>query len=317
MRALVCRGYGGVETLGLEARPKPEPGKGEVRVRVTACGANASDWEFVSGVPFYGRLARMMMRKDVFGSDVVGVVEAVGPGVETFQVGQKVVGDVFGSFGGFAEFCVAKAELFVPVAAGVSDVLAAALPQSGTIATEGIRGRVGSGDRVLINGAGGGSGPLAIQLAKAAGAEVWGVDTGEKADVMVEAGADHTLDFEREDFAETGERWDLILDLYGTRSVARLRRALAPGGRYLVVGGPMRRMLAIALWGGLSSLVSDRKVGVLAVNQGPGHLGALMQMVAEGELTPVVGEVTSLDCAAQALGQMGAREIGGKLVIVP
>jgi len=318
MRALVCRGFGNGENLTLAARPKPEPGPGEVRVEVLACGANASDWEFVTGRPAYARVMRTLTRMgDVFGSDVVGVVDKLGAGVAGFKLGQRVLADTFGVFGGFADYAVAKADLWVPVPDGVSDVLAAALPQSGTIALAGIKGRVAEGAKVLINGGGGGSGPLAIQIAKMAGAQVWAVDTAAKVDVMREAGADHLIDFETEDFAKRGETFDLILDLWGTRSVRSVRRALKPGGRYMMVGGPMGRLLAIAIWGGLSSVISTRKVGILAVPQGPGLLPDLLDMVRSEMLWPVVGEVTSLDCAAEALAQMGARQIAGKLVIVP
>lgn len=317
MRALVCSGFGSGENLDLVARPVPEPGPGEVRVRVLACGANASDWEFVTGRPLYARLARWAYRgHGVFGSDVLGVVEALGPGCARLKLGERVLADTFGTFGGFAEFCVAKEALFVPVPAGVSDVFAAALPQSGTIALTAMRERAGPGKRVLVNGGGGGSGPLAIQLAAAAGAEVWAVDTAAKADVMREAGAVRTLDFEREDFAALEERFDLILDLFGTRSMRRVRRMLAPGGAYLMVGGHMTRVLAAAAamaW----TRFTRRRAGMLVVQQGPDALPELLAMVGDGRLRPVVGEVTSLECARQALVDMGRRKIAGKLVIVP
>lgn len=317
MRALVCHGYGTGENLSLEARPSPEPGPGEIRVKVLACGGNASDWEFVTGSPAYARIVRLFMRgRDILGSDVVGIVDKLGEGVTGVEPGQRVLADTFGSFGGFAEYAVAKAGLWVPVPAGVSDVMAAALPQSGAIAMDGMASRARPGMKVLINGGGGGSGPLAIQLAKAAGAEVWAVDTAGKAEVMAQAGADHLIDFEAEDFARAATRFDLVLDLCGTRPVRAVRQVLVPGGRYMMVGGPMARLLAIVVWGGLTSLVSDRKVGLLTVRQGPDHLPALLEMVEAGRLTPIVGEVASLDDAAGALTRMGTRKVAGKLVIV-
>lgn len=317
MRVLACSGFGEGENLSLEVRPAPEPGPGEVRVRVLACGANASDWEFVTGRPFYARLSRWFMHgRDVFGSDVLGVVDKLGPGCTRLRTGERVLADTFGTFGGFAEMCVEKEALFVPVPRGVSDVFAAALPQSGTIALTAMKSRAGPGRTVLVNGGGGGSGPLAIQLAARAGAKVWAVDTAAKADVMREAGAVRVLDFEREDFAALDERFDLILDLYGTRPMRRVRRVLAPGGEYLMVGGPMRHVLAAAfamLW----TWATDRRAGVLMVPQGPDALGELLSMVEDERLRPVVGEVTSLDCARRALIDMGARTIAGKLVIAP
>ncbi|SMH41699.1 NAD(P)-dependent alcohol dehydrogenase [Maritimibacter sp. HL-12] len=318
MRALVCHGYGTGENLALEQRPVPEAGQGEIRVKVLACGANASDWEFITGRPAYARIARLFMRgRNVFGSDVVGIVDKLGAGVSGFEPGQRVLADTFEIFGGFADHAVAKAGLWVPVPDGISDVDAAALPQSGAIAMDGIARRVRPGMKVLINGGGGGSGPLAIQLAKAGGAQVWAVDTAGKAGVMAEAGADHLIDFETEDFARGAERFDLVLDLWGTRPVRAVRRVLAPGGRYMLVGAPMARLLGIAVWGGLTSLVSSRKVGLLMVRQGPKHLPALLDMVKTHRLKPRVGEVATLDDAAEALKRMGARKIAGKLVIVP
>lgn len=316
MKALVCHGFGEGENLTLEARAMPEPGPGELRVKVLACGANASDWEFVTGRPAYARISRWFLRgRDVFGSDVVGRVEALGPGVTGFRVGQRVLADTFGTFGGFASYAVARADLFVPVPDGVSDILAAALPQSGTIALQAMRG-VKPGMKVLVNGGGGGSGSLAIQIAVAGGAEVWGVDTAEKADVMREAGASRVFDFEAEDWAETPAEFDLILDLWGTRPMRVIRQHLTPGGRYMMVGGPMRVVLAAAV----SSLLNHfarRKVGILAVEQGPDALAELMQMVRDEKLYPVVGEVISLESAREALMLMGARKVAGKLVIVP
>ena len=316
MRALVCSGFGKGENLALEERPLPEPGPGDIRVRVLACGANASDWEFVTGTPAYGRIARWFMRGDVLGSDVLGVVDKLGPGCTRFQIGDRVLADTLGTFGGFAEYCVAKEAQWVPVPEAVSDIDAVALPQSGTVALTGVEGRVGPGSKVLVNGAGGGSGPLAIQLAVEAGAEVWGVDTAAKAEVMRAAGAVRTLELETEDFADLDARFDLVLDLYGTRSMRRVRRVLAPGGQYLVVGGPVPRLLAAAaamVW----SRFTSRRAGVLMVPQGPGALGALLARVADGRLTPAIGRVAPLDGARQALIDMGARRIAGKLVIVP
>ncbi len=318
MRVLACHGYGNGENLAVETRPVPEPGPGELRVKVLACGVNGSDWEFISGRPAYGRITRAFMRgRNVFGSDVVGIVDEIGEGVRGIAPGDRVLADIFGTFGGFAAFAVAKADLWVPVPDDVNDAAAAALPQSGTIAIEGIHDRVRPGMTVLINGGGGGSGLLAIQMAKAAGAAVWGVDSAGKAAAMTEAGADRVLDFEREDFTAQPERFDLILDLWGTRPVRRVRAALAPGGRYMMVGGPLRRLIGVAAWGGLSSLWSDRKVGVLAVNQGPGRLPELLEMVRSGKLRPVIGEHAALEDGAGAIARLGRGEIAGKLVILP
>ncbi|HHC29629.1 MAG TPA: NAD(P)-dependent alcohol dehydrogenase [Rhodobacterales bacterium] len=317
MQALVCHGYGNGENLALESRPLPEPGPGELRVQVQACGANASDWEFITGHPAYARIARAFMRgRDVFGSDVVGVVDKLGEDVTGIRLGERVMADTFGSFGGFGAYCVARRDLWVPVPEGVSSIHAAALPQSGTIAFAAFGQGVAPGMRVLVNGGGGGSGPLAIQMAVAAGAEVWAVDTAEKSDVMSEAGAVRVLDFTTEDFADHHNTFDLVLDLWGTRPMRQVRRTLRPGGRYMLVGGPLPRIITAAL-SSLLGIFNRRKTGLLIVKQGPDALPALADMVAKGRLAPIVGEVCSLTVAPEALTLMGARKVAGKLVVTP
>ena len=316
MRALVQEGYRGRASLSVVDLPEPQPGPGEVKVRVLACGANASDWEYATGRPAYARIhGAMRPRPRVLGSDVLGQVVAVGAGV-TLAPGTRVLADTMGSFGGFADFCLAKADRWVAVPEGLSDVDGAALPQSGTIAHQAMQGNVRPGMRVLVNGGGGGTGPLAIQLARAAGAHVTGVDNAAKAEVMRAAGADAVLDYRTTDFTRVGQ-WDLILDLCGTRGARAARRALRPGGSYRSVGGPMGVLLGVAVLGGLVSLVSDRKVGVLAADQGPGRLAGLMALVQAGTLRPMIGAVVPLEAAPDALARMGAGEISGKLVVRP
>jgi len=237
--------------------------------------------------------------------------------VTGFVPGDAVLADLFGTFGGFADQVVGPAKLWVKRVTGIDPVVAATLPQSGTIALTGVGDRVRAGMRVLINGAGGGSGPLALQMAKAAGAEVWVVDNAAKLDVLRRLGADRVIDYRAEDFALLPERFDLVLDLFGTRSARRVRRVLAPGGRYMFVGGPVPVLLNLVIVGAILALGSDRKAGLLIVEQGPRRLEELMTMVADGRLRPVVGEVAPLAEAAKALGRMGRGDIAGKLVVVP
>ncbi len=319
MRVLVQHRYGDESDLSVEEVAVPEPNAGEVRVRVEACGANASDWEFVTGRPAYARAVAGLFRPKArtLGSDVAGIVESVGHGVTGLAPGDAVLGDIFETFGGFADQVCAPAKLWVKRTAGLDAVRAATLPQSGTIALTGMGDRVRAGMRVLINGAGGGSGPLALQMAKAKGAEVWAVDNAAKLDFLRQCGADRVLDYRTEDFTLLPERFDLVLDLFGTRNAPRVRRVLAPNGRYMFVGGPVPQLLNLAIVGSLLSVGSDRKAGVLVVHQGPKRLTELMEMVVSGRLKPVVGEVVPLAEAANALGRMGRGEIAGKLVVAP
>ena len=317
-RALLCDLYKGPSRMRMGDSPDTAAGKGDVAVRVTACGVNASDWEFITGRPAYARvMAPFGGSGRVLGSDVAGVVEAVGEGVTGLAPGQRVLADTFGHFGGFAERVVAPAKLWVPIPEGIDDVTAAALPQSGTIALAGVADRVGAGMDVLINGAGGGSGPLAVQMALNAGARVSVVDRAEKLQMLERFNPDRLIDFEVEDVAARPERYDLILDLFGTRPARQIARILKPGGRYGLVGGPMRPLFSVLVSGGLRSLLTDRKIGVLAVPLGPDRLPELLTLVGEGRLAPVVGEVAALEVSADALTRMGRGEIAGKLVIRP
>jgi NADPH:quinone reductase-like Zn-dependent oxidoreductase len=319
MRTIIQHRYGDEADLTIADVPIREPGPGEVRVRVEAAGANASDWEFVTGKPAYARAVAGLFKPKgrTLDSDVAGIVDAVGEGVTELARGDAVLGDIFGVFGGFADQVVAPADLWVKRSNQLDPLVAATLPQSGTIALAGVGDQVRAGMRVLINGAGGGSGPLALQMAKNAGAEVWAVDNAAKLDLLVRLGADRVLDYRADDFAALPGRFDLVLDLYGTRGSRRVRRVLAPGGRYLFVGGPVGVLLDLMTIGALLGLGSDRKSGLLVVEQGPRRLPELMRMVVAGELHPIIGEVAPLDDAAQALGRMGRGEIAGKLVIVP
>ena len=316
MKALVQRGYGGVGNLGIEEIEPRDPKAGEVAVRVEACGANASDWEFTTGKPAYARVAGMFRPQPrVLGSDVVGIVEAVGEGAG-LEIGQRVLADTFGSFGGFAEVCIAKADRFVPVPAGLEPERVACLPQSGAIVLDFFDGRLREGARVLVNGGGGGCGPMAIQYAAAMGADVTGIDNAVKQDVMRQAGAAAVYDYKLVDFAKLGRDWDLILDLYGTRPARMLYPCLATGGQYRMVGGPVPTLLNTVL-ASARKRRDGKHVGVLSVNQGPTHLPKLLELLKNGTIAPIIGEIAPLDEAPQALARMGAGQIAGKLVIRP
>lgn len=302
------RGYG-ADAFRVEDIAVPTVRRGEVRVRVMACGANASDWEFATGRPFYGRLARMFMRVRVAGSDVAGVVDAVGEGVTGLSAGDRVVADTFESFRGFAGFCVAKADRWVRLPDDMDFTTAAALPQSGAIAIEAFEGKLAPGHRVLINGGGGGAGPLAIQMAKRAGAEVWAVDNAAKQAVMRAAGADHLIDYRKTDFATLSTTFDSILDLVATRPMRTVAGCLTPTGQYRLVGGATQFIIAGAL--------PPKRTGLLMVPQGPDMTRRMVALVASGDITPHIGETAPLADAPAALARMGAGEIAGKLVITP
>jgi NADPH:quinone reductase-like Zn-dependent oxidoreductase len=296
----------------------PVPKPGEVLVEVAAVALNASDWETLRGKPLYARLTSPFRpRHRVLGSDVAGRVEAVGRGVTRFRPGDEVFADVLSRMGGFAEYvCVPESDL-VPVPAGMALEEAAAIPQAGAIAQQGIvdRGRVRPGERVLVNGAGGGSGTYAIQLAKLHGAEVTGVDNAGKLELMRSLGADHVIDHTRADFTRNGRTYDLILDLAAHRSASAYRRSLAPGGRYLYVGGSMGTLLQVLLLGPVTGRSAGKKVRVLAVRLGAQHLAPFVELCRSGRITTVIDRRYPLSEVPEALRYLGDGHARGKVVI--
>jgi NADPH:quinone reductase-like Zn-dependent oxidoreductase len=317
MKAVVQHRYGDPEHLRLEELSVPEPAAGELRVRVLACAVNLSDWEYLTGSPFYARMVGGLWRpkRAVLGSDVVGLVDKAGRGVSGFEPGARVMGDVVMTRGGFAEFACVPADLMVPVPETLSDEIAACLPQAGGIAVSGTEG-VGAGTRLLLNGAGGGSGTMALQLAKAAGAVVTTVDNASKLDWLTSLGANSVMDYRKTDFTRSGDEWDIILDMVATRGPRSISRALAAGGRYMAVGGEVLVLLSLVL-GGRFFKSDGRSIGMLMVPSGPDLTACVAQMAVEGRLAPHVEAVLPLEAAPEALARTGRGEVRGKLVIRP
>ena len=289
----------------------------EILVKVHAVSVNLSDWEFLIGQPLYTRIFGLFRpRFKVLGSDVAGTVEAVGSEVTEFKLGDAVFGDIIEHCGGFAEYVCAPAKCWTIKPPTLSFEVASTLPQSGCIAVQGIRdtGRVQAGERVLINGAGGGSGTLAIALAKSLGAVVTGVDNALKQEVMKGAGADHTLDYIQTDFTEGKEGYDHILDLVAHRPMAHYRRALRPGGRYLMVGGSVRLMLKLLAAGPINVRWHGKRLGILAVTANQ-DLPGIAQLVEDGILKPIIDRVLPLPETPDALRLVGEGKVTGKLVI--
>lgn len=317
MRAVVQDRYGGPEHLRLAELPVPEPRSGEVRVRVLACAVNLSDWEYLTGSPFYARIVGGLLKpkRPVLGSDIVGIVDRLGPGSEGFAIGDRIMGDVVLTRGGFAEFACVPAAHMVPVPDALSDEVAACLPQAGGIAVTGTEGLT-AGSRVLINGAGGGSGTMALQLAKAVGAHVTAVDNAGKLDWLAKLGADEVIDYRQTDFTRTGATWDVILDMVATRGPRRIARALAPAGRYRAVGGKVSVLLSLVLSGRVHAR-GGRSIGMLLVPSGHDLTARVAEMAVRDSLVPHVEQVLPLSAVPEALARTGRGEVKGKLVIRP
>jgi NADPH:quinone reductase-like Zn-dependent oxidoreductase len=315
VRAVVHDRYGPPDVLRVEDVPTPSPGTNQVLLRVFATSVNLSDWECLRGSPLYARLGGLRTpARRTLGSDVAGRVEAVGSGVTRFRVGDEVYGDNLQLKGGFAEYAVVPEEALAHKPEELTFVEASTVPQAAAIALRGTEG-LAPGQRVLINGAGGGSGSFAIQLATRAGAHVTGVDNAGKLDFMRSVGADAVIDFLHEDFTRTGRQYDLVLDLVASRSAFACRRALAPGGRYRCVGGPVRTLVGIVTIGAIVGRITGRRIGVLVVPQRPEHFARLADLCVAGEVAIHVDRTFPLDETAEALRHVGEGRALGKVVV--
>ena len=319
MKAVVYTRYGPPEVLRLTDVDIPVPGDDQVLVKVHAVSLNASDWEVLRGKPLYSRIGGPFLpRHHILGSDIAGRVESAGRNAALFRPGDDVFADILSHMGGFAEYVCVPQTALAPLPAGLTYQEAAALPQAGAIALQGIRdkGQVQPGQKVLINGGGGGSGMYAVQLAKLDGAEVTGVDNAEKLEFMRSLGADHVIDYAREDFTTNGRGYDLILDLAAYRPALDYRRSLMPGGRYLYVGGSVATLLQVLLIGPVIGRAEGKKIRLLAVRPGAQHLVPLVELCQAGKIATVIDRRYRLNEVPEALRYLGEGHAKGKIVVI-
>ena len=315
MKAIIYRHYGGPEQLLLADVPTPSVGADELRVRVHAASVNALDWRGLRADPFFIRFMGhgiFRPKHPILGADIAGVVEAVGANVSDFRVGDAVFGDA--SFGGFAEYVSVRADRVAPLPEGITFAQAAALPVAATTALQGLRvaGPLDEGKRVLINGASGGVGAYAVQLARLFGAEVTAVCRTEKADFVRAQGAHHVIDYTREDFADRLHAWDLVFDLALMRSVAKARRAVRPGGTYAMAGGAGAEFLRTMF---LKPWLRNTNITLVMAETNTDDLRTLADLVAAGQLTPPVDCTFSLEEVPDAIRYLEERRVRGKVVI--
>ena len=317
MKAIVHRRYGPPDVLALEELPSPEPGPGEVRVRVRAASVFAGDRYVVRGAPFFVRFATGLRRprNPIPGIDLAGIVDATGPGAGDLQAGDEVFGFAAGSL---AELVCVPADHLVRRPKNLTLEQAAAVPEAGMTALQGLRdqGRVRAGQRVLVIGAAGGVGTFAVQIAKALGAEVTGVCGPLNAELVRSIGADHVVDYTRTDVTTAEARYDVILQLAGTASPRRLRRALVPGGTLVLSSGEGRiagvdRIVAALV---LNPFVRER-LAVFETKENGADLATLAGMIASGQVRPVIDRTYPLAEAAEALRYLEAGHARGKVVI--
>jgi NADPH:quinone reductase-like Zn-dependent oxidoreductase len=315
MRAVVWTAYGPPEVLRLQEVGRPAPRDHEVLVEVHAASINSWDDELLRGVAHVTLGGRLRPPRRILGCDISGRVVEVGARVTRLRNCDEVFGDISGSgWGGFAEYVCAGETALAPKPPRMSFEEAAAVPQAGTLALQGLRkGSLGEGQRVLVNGAGGGVGTFAVQIARASGAEVTGVDFAGKLDAVRSLGAEDVVDCTKEDFTRLGRTYDLILDVKADHSVLDYRRALAPRGTCVVVGGragPILQVLFLGSW-----VPGGRKMRLLLLRPDPRDLMRLSGLYEAGNLVPVIDRRFSLAETAEAFRYYRERRFTGKIVI--
>jgi NADPH:quinone reductase-like Zn-dependent oxidoreductase len=321
MKAIVQDAYGSADVLELRDIDKPVVGDDEVLVRVHAAGVDQGVWHVMAGVPYPIRLAGYGLRAPktaVVGADLAGVVEAVGNDVTRFEPGDEVFGIGKGSY---AEYTPAREDKLAPKPANLTFEQAAVVAISGLPALQGLRdhGKVRPGEKVLIIGASGGVGTYAVQMAKAFGAEVAGVCSTTKVDMVRSIGADHVIDYTHDDFAEGQQRYHLILDIGGNSSLSRLRRALTPKGTLVIVGGETdgrwlggtdRQLRALLL-----SPFVGQKLGTFVSRENHEDMTVLKELIEAGKVTPVIDRTYPLSAVPEAIRYMRQGHARGKVVI--
>jgi NADPH:quinone reductase-like Zn-dependent oxidoreductase len=317
LKAIVTTKYGGPEVLQLQEIEKPSPKDNEVLVKVHAVSVNDWDWAMLDGSSLFNRLFSGFRKPKVkvLGSDVAGVVEAVGKDVTKFRVGDEVYGDLSGTWGGLAEYVCAKETALALKPPAMNFIQAAAIPQAGMLAVQGLeKGKIRSGQKLLINGAGGGVGTLGIQLARQYDVEVTGVDNTGKLDLMRSMGFDHVIDYTKEDFTRNGLHYDLILDTKTNRSLFAYTRSLSRGGIYTTVGGSISRLLQMFLLSPLISLAGTKKIRVVALKPNR-DLAYINELFIAGKLKPVIDGSYRLEDTQEAFRLFGEAKHKGKIVI--
>ena len=320
MQAMVQDTYGTTEVMQMRDIETPPIGEGEVLVRVRAAGVNPADWAIMSGLPYVARPVYGLRKpkNGVRGTDVAGTVEALGPGVTRFTVGDEVFGWCKGSY---AQFAAVSVDALAAKPANISFEQAASVPMAAMVALQALRdhGGVKPGDTVLINGASGGIGTFAIQIAKALGAEVTGVCSTRNVDLVRSIGADHVIDYTTEDFTQTGKHYDFILDNVGNHSLSELRGSLTPAGSLVPNGGNFgNRWFAgggRVISSHILACVAGQPLRPFLLSQNQADLLALKGLIEDGKVIPVIDRTYALSETAAAIGRVGEGHARGKIAI--
>ena len=327
MKAIVHDGYGPPEDLELREIDRPKLDADSVLVRVRAASVNPYDWRVMRGEPrALTKLVRTPLKGRIPGADVAGQVEAVGPAVKRFRPGDEVFGTCRGSL---AEYARGAEKTFAPKPSALTDEQAASIPIAGCTALQALRdhGRLQPGERVLINGASGGVGTFAVQIAKALGAHVTGVCSTRNLDLVRSLGADHVIDYTKEDFAASALKYDLIVQVNGNRTVKEMQRALAPKGRLVAAGGGVGRdddggdglgaVMMLMFRGELLSRIMRPRTSAFMARIRPSDLQVIARLIEAGTVTPVIDRTYSLAQVPDAIRHLETGHARGEIIVKP
>lgn len=318
MKAIIYKSYGPPDVLQLVEVEKPAPKEDEVLVKIHAASVNALDWHIMSADIFLVRFGGGLLKpkNTRLGADIAGTVESVGSSVKQFKAGDDVFGDVYGR-GGFAEYASAREKSFVSKPNNLSFEQAAAVPVAAITALQGLRdvGKIQAGQKVLINGASGGVGTFAVQIAKSFGAEVTAVCSPGNLEQARAIGADHVIDYTQEDFTQKDQQYDLILAVNGYHPISAYKRVLAPKGIYVMAGGKPAQIFQAMLLGSWMSRGGERKMGGVSAKASSKDLLFVKELIEAGKVVPVIDRRYPLSETAEALRYLGTGHAKGKIVI--
>ena len=317
MKAIVSTKYGSPDVLEFREIARPTPNDDEVLIKIYAASTNAADWHFLRGTPLFLRLFSGLRKpkNNILGTDVAGKVEAVGKNVTQFLPGDNVFAKL--SAGGFAEYACAPANMVVSKPSNLNFEEAAAVPLASMTALQGLRdvGQIQSGQKVLIYGASGGVGTFAVQIAKAFGAEVTAVCSTKKVEITHTLGADHVIDYTKEDFTENGQKFDLILLVNGDRSLSDYERALTPTGTFVMAGGSMSLMFKAIFWDLIKSKSGGKTMKNFTAKSSQEDLIFMKDLIERGKVKPLIDRCFPLSATPDAIHYLEAGHAKGKIVI--
>lgn len=319
MKAIVFTKYGSPLALKLKEIARPSPKENEVLVKIHAAAVNDYDWSMVRGKPFIYRLMFGVLtpKKQIPGIELSGIVEACGKNAQAFEVGTEVYGDISEhSFGSFAEYICVNEKALVAKPAKMSFAEAASIPHAAMLAVQGLHdiGNLEHDQKILINGAGGGMGCFALQIARLYNAEITGVDTGGKLAKMSELGFHHVIDYKKEDFTQNGQQYDLILDAKTNRSPLRYLRSLRPSGKYVTVGGQLPRLFQLLVLSPLISFFSKKRMSIVSLKANK-DLDYVHELFEKGKIKPVIDGPYALSEVPRLIQYFGEGKHVGKIII--